>query len=111
MKRKKMPKITFIEFDGSIHEIDAPLGVSIRDTAMAAGIEGIVGSCGGYCSCGTCHGYIDEKWLDKLPPISSDEADLIEYGHDPKPNSRLCCQLPMTKELDGIIIRLPARQY
>jgi len=106
-----MPKIVLIEFDGTVHEVEAPLGVSIRDTAINQGVEGVVGSCGGYCSCGTCHGYVDEKWLDKLPPITSDESGMIECVHDPKPNSRLTCQIPMTSELDGIVIRLPARQF
>lgn len=105
-----MPKITFIEFDGSEHVVDAEVGSTVMESAIDNMISGIDADCGGNCICSTCHAYVDAEWLDKLPPIDAEEEAMIEYANEPESNSRLTCQIPVTEELDGLIVRLPEVQ-
>ena len=106
-----MAKIVFIEHNGIVWEIDSEPGTTLRDAAIKNGITGILGDCGGYCNCGTCHGYVDERWVGKLPEANENELELLECTAIPaKSNSRLCCQLTLTDELDGIVIKLPEKQ-
>lgn len=105
-----MPIVTFIELDGTAHRIDAPLQRSLMQIAVDNGVTGILGDCGGSCSCATCHGYIDKSWAPRLPAISETEAFMLEGVPEPRETSRLCCQLRMSAELDGIVVHLPAEQ-
>jgi 2Fe-2S ferredoxin len=106
-----MPTVIFIDHGGSRTEIEAPVGRSIRDSAMAAGIVGILGDCGGFANCGTCHVYVDPAWLAHLAPVSDIEAGMLQGAAcEALSNSRLSCQLPMTEALDGIVLRLPESQ-
>lgn len=101
-----MPKVTFIEDNGTTHEIEAKVGRSLMQVATENLLPGINGDCGGVCSCATCHAYIDAKWLDKLPPKTDSEAFMLAEVSNLKPESRLCCQIKMKDELDGIVVHL-----
>ncbi len=105
-----MPTITYVEHDGTIHTVDAPTGRSLMQIATSEGIPGILGDCGGSCSCATCHCYVDEAWLGRLPPPGETEVFMLEAALEPRENSRLCCQLQMTEALDGMVVHLPAEQ-
>jgi ferredoxin, 2Fe-2S len=105
-----MPKVRFILHNGKEHTVTGDVGDSAMQTAVDNAVPGIIGDCGGNCSCATCHGYIDADWLDKLSPISEDEAAILEGAMHVESNSRLTCQVKLSEELDGIVIRLPISQ-
>jgi 2Fe-2S ferredoxin len=105
-----MTRITFIEHDGKAHAIEAVNGRSVMQSAVDNRVPGIIGDCGGYCSCATCHGYIDAAWIDKLSPPAGDEAAMLECAIDRQDASRLTCQIDVTPELDGLVVRLPVSQ-
>ena len=106
-----MPTIHFIHPDDRTESVEAEIGNSAMRAALAHGLEGIVAECGGNAVCATCHVYVDEAWLAKLRPVSADEDELLDgTASDRLPNSRLSCQIEMTSELDGLVLRLPARQ-
>jgi ferredoxin, 2Fe-2S len=108
-----MPKITYVEFNGVRHDIDVPVAENVMRGALYHAVPGILGECGGACSCATCRCYVDEAWMSKVgPPASAAERELIASTEDAAaPNVRLSCQIPMTSELDGLIVYLPERQY
>jgi 2Fe-2S ferredoxin len=105
-----MPKIRFILHNGTEHVVDGEVGSSAMQTAIDNMVPGIIADCGGNCSCATCHGYVDPAWLDKLAPISEGEAAMLDGAMRVEDNSRLTCQISLTEELDGIVIRLPISQ-
>ncbi|MGB0748828.1 MAG: 2Fe-2S iron-sulfur cluster-binding protein [Magnetospiraceae bacterium] len=106
-----MPKVTYIEFDGTQHDVELPAGWTLMQGATLNGIEGIEGECGGSCGCATCHVYVDDAWLDKLDAISETEEEMLEVTVSPREsNSRLGCQIKATPELDGMVVRLPEAQ-
>lgn len=105
-----MVKVRFIQHDGSEVDVEGEVGASIMQTARDNMVRGIIGDCGGNCSCATCHGYIDPAWIDKLKPQSEDEALMLDGAMNLEGNSRLTCQIKLTQELDGIVIRLPISQ-
>jgi len=105
-----MPIVTFIEHDGTARRIDAPNQRNLMQIAVDNGVTGILGDCGGSCSCATCHGYIGAEWTPLLSRISETEAFMLEGVSEPRKTSRLCCQLRMSPELDGIVVHLPAEQ-
>ena len=105
-----MAKVRFIQHDGTEHIVDGEVGSSIMQTARDNLVPGIIGDCGGNCSCATCHGYVDPAWADKLQPQSEDEAGMLDGTMNLESNSRLTCQIKLTPELDGIVIRLPISQ-
>lgn len=105
-----MPTIVFIEHTGATHRVEAPVGQSAMQAAVNAALPGVLGDCGGSCSCATCHGYVDETWLSRLPPAESTEVDMLDCALDVKENSRLTCQIRLTQDLDGLVIHLPNSQ-
>lgn len=106
-----MTKITFVQADGERIETEGENGATVMETAIMNGVPGIVAECGGACTCATCHGYVDEAWVDRVPPATPDELDMIDAGClDALPNSRLTCQIRLTDALDGLVIRLPPSQ-
>jgi 2Fe-2S ferredoxin len=105
-----MPKIRFILHNGNEHVVDGESGRSVMEAAIDNMVPGIIADCGGNCSCATCHGYVDPDWIGKLEPISESEAAMLDGAMRVEPNSRLTCQIPLTEELDGIVIRLPISQ-
>ena len=105
-----MPKITYIEHGGTEHAIDAESGVSVMETAIKNMVPGIDADCGGACACATCHVYVDPAWLEKVGKPEAMEESMLDFAAEPKENSRLSCQINMTDELDGLIVRLPEFQ-
>jgi 2Fe-2S ferredoxin len=106
-----MPTISYIAADGTRTDIDAEAGTSVMQAALVRGLPGINGDCGGSCQCATCHVYVDEAWLDRLPAIDDMEDAMLDSTAEPRQaNSRLSCTLYVTPELDGITVRLPASQ-
>ena len=105
-----MPKIVFIQPDGRIQTVEAPAGQSLMEAATNNLVPGIVGECGGSCSCATCHMYIDEPWFSKLAPADEMEQGMLEGAIEPGPLSRLGCQVPISEALDGLVARVPAGQ-
>jgi 2Fe-2S ferredoxin len=105
-----MPTITFIDQDGTERTVEAELGATVMETAINNDVPGILATCGGSCSCATCHVYVDEDWFDRLPVPQVDELDMLDTAHDVEPTSRLSCQLTVTEELDGLVVRTPLRQ-
>ena len=105
-----MPRITFIEPGGFRHEIDAPVGVTLMEAARQNGVQGILALCGGACACGTCHVYVDEKWLPRLAAREEMEEGMLESAWEPRGNSRLSCQIHVSADLDGLVVRVPQRQ-
>ncbi len=105
-----MLTVTFIEHDGTTHRVPAPTERTLMQIAVDNAVPGILGDCGGSCSCATCHGYVDPQWADRLPPVSETEAFMLEGVPEPRDNSRLCCQIRMRAELDGVVVQLPQEQ-
>ena len=106
-----MVMLTYIEADGTTHEVEANPGNTLMEISRSKGIPGIDGDCGGVMACATCHVYVDEAWLDKLPKPSANELEMLDCAIDQKPNSRLSCQLKLATELGGLIVRLPTSQH
>jgi 2Fe-2S ferredoxin len=105
-----MPKITFVEHSGKTHQVDAGVGENLMQIAQNNKIGGILGDCGGNCACATCHVYIDAPWTDKVEPPHPSEKDMIECVIAPEATSRLGCQVLVTADLDGLVVRLPESQ-
>jgi len=106
-----MPKITYISPDGNRHEVDVENGYSVMEGAINNDIAGIVAECGGACACATCHSYVDEQWLDKVPPMDDMEDSMLDAAFERKANSRLTCQIEVTDKLDGLIIHVADNEY
>ena len=102
-----MPKVTFVERDGTRREIHAPLGLSLLEIAHENDID-IEGACEGSLACSTCHVIVDAEWHEVLPDASDDEEDMLDLAFGLTATSRLGCQIIMTEELDGLTVRLPA---
>ncbi len=106
-----MAKIKYIESNGEEHEFDVTDGMSVMEGALRHGVAGIDADCGGACACATCHVYVDEAWIDKTGKASSMEESMLDFANDVEPTSRLSCQIKVTPELDGLIVRIPASQH
>ncbi len=105
-----MPTIRLIEFDGREHVLEAREGDTVMRVATDNLVSGILADCGGSCACATCHGYVEPEWFEKLPPAGPMELDMLDGAREPRPNSRLTCQIEVTPALDGLTIRLPESQ-
>jgi 2Fe-2S ferredoxin len=106
-----MPKVTYIQHDGTSHVLELPEGGSVMQGAVDSRIPGIDADCGGQCACATCHVFVDEAWLAMLPPMNEQEASMLGFAAETLPNSRLSCQIPVTAALDGLVVRLPEAQH
>jgi 2Fe-2S ferredoxin len=106
-----MPKIKYIEHNGKEHEIEVPEGWSVMEGAVKNLVPGIDADCGGACACATCHVYVDEAWLPKLAAKEDMEETMLDFAQDLSPNSRLSCQIKVTKALDGFTVRMPKSQH
>jgi 2Fe-2S ferredoxin len=105
-----MPKITYIDHDGTARTVDAEVGATVMETAIKNGVPGIEAECGGACACATCHVYVDAHWWPVVGPPSPMEEDMLDFGYDVRPNSRLSCQIKVTEGLDGLVVTTPERQ-
>jgi 2Fe-2S ferredoxin len=106
-----MPSIIFIHPDGSRQHIEASAGESAMQAATRHDISGILAECGGNAMCATCHVYVDDQWIARLAAVSDEEDALLDgTASERQPHSRLSCQIKITPELDGLVLRLPERQ-
>lgn len=110
-KPKETVSITYISHRGVSNTAAVPLDTSVMEGAVQNSIDGIVAECGGACLCATCHVYVDEAFLDLLPPIAEGEEEMLGNTASKRlPNSRLSCQINVTRELDGLVVRTPETQ-
>ena len=106
-----MPKITYVLADGTRRDVETSNGTSVMEAAIKHNVRGIDAECGGCLSCATCHVYVDEEWLAKLPAPDTDEDDMLGFvAAERQPNSRLSCQVKLDEELSGIVVIIPPRQ-
>ncbi len=105
-----MPKIKFIAIDGAASDVEGEIGETVMEAAKRFDVSGIVAECGGGCSCATCHVYVDPAWMDATGPREPAEDDMLDSAFDVHENSRLSCQIVITQELDGLVLRVPPRQ-
>ena len=105
-----MPKITYIEQNGKSHVVEVPKGFSVMEGAVQNNIPGIDADCGGSCACATCHVYVDEKWFSKLPNKENAEEDMLDMAFEPNKFSRLGCQIVISNDLDGMVVKMPSKQ-
>ena len=105
-----MAKITYYTHDGKTHNIDVQNGLTVMEGAVQTDISGIDADCGGGMACATCHVYVKEEWLDKLPVKEDGEEDMLDMAFEPKNNSRLSCQLIVSDDLDGLTVHMPEKQ-
>ncbi|ALS65180.1 MULTISPECIES: 2Fe-2S iron-sulfur cluster-binding protein [Pandoraea] len=106
-----MPTIYFVEPGGVTHEVPADAGYSLMQAAVKEMVPGIPAECGGSCSCATCHVYVDDAWFARLPPPSEDEKMMLEGTLEPRPTSRLTCQIIVHPEMDGMVVHVPANTW
>lgn len=105
-----MPKITFIDAEGTSRDVETKNGTSIMEAAVQNMIPGIDADCGGACACATCHVYVASDWMSKLKAKDDMEDSMLDFAEDVEENSRLSCQILMSDELDGITVKTPASQ-
>ena len=105
-----MPKITYVDSLGEARTVEAEVGSTVMEAAIRNGIPEISAECGGGCACATCHVYVDEEWRSLTGQASDQEEDMLDFAYGVQPNSRLSCQIKVTPELDGLIVRTPDRQ-
>jgi 2Fe-2S ferredoxin len=106
-----MPRVIYESADGARTEIEGAVGVTVRNLALAHDVEGIIGECGGELMCASCHVYVDEAFAPRLPPVREEEDEMLESAASERlENSRLSCQIELTDELDGLVVRLPPEQ-
>jgi 2Fe-2S ferredoxin len=106
-----VPSITYVSTDGDREEVELAAGTTLKDGALENGIDGIVAECGGNAMCATCHVYVDEAWMEKLPERSEMEDELLDSTACERTDaSRLSCQIRVTEELDRLVVHLPEAQ-
>ena len=105
-----MAKITYIEHTGKSHTIDVPKGLSVMEGAIQNNVPGIDADCGGSMACATCHVYVKEDWFNKIPKKEDGEDDMLDMAFEPKPNSRLSCQIIVSDDIDGLEVNIPSKQ-
>jgi len=105
-----MSKVNVVEYSGTAIQLEAKTGLSVMQILRDNDIAGIIADCGGNLSCATCHVYVEESWLARLPPPDADERAMLECVLSPETNSRLSCQITVSDDLDGIILHIPEKQ-
>lgn len=106
-----MAKITYIEFNGAEHPVDVKSGLSVMEGAIKNNVPGIDADCGGACACATCHVYVDAAWQGKTGEKSAMEESMLDFAENVEPNSRLSCQIKVSDDLDGLVVRMPESQH
>ena len=105
-----MIKITFVDHQGTERSVSVAPGTSLMTAAVYNDVPGVDADCGGACACATCHVYVDPEWTDRVGPPEGDEVDMLTTASDPRPGSRLSCQVKLTEALDGLRVETPAFQ-
>jgi 2Fe-2S ferredoxin len=103
-------RVTYVQPDGSQITCELDAGDSVMDGALDHGIPGILGQCGGGCTCATCHCYVREPHRRRVAAPTQDEIEILTYVRERRPESRLACQIRIDDSLDGLIVEVPARQ-
>ena len=106
-----MAKITYIEHNGKEHVVEAEAGMTVMEAAVKNSVPGIEAECGGACACATCHVYVDPGWVEKSGTREEMEEDMLDFAFEVEDNSRLSCQIKVTAELDGLIVKIPEKQF
>lgn len=106
-----MPKVTFIQPNGTEQTVDAEIGMTVMEAAVKNMIAGIEAECGGACSCATCHVYVDDSWAAATGSPDEMEEDMLDFAFDVRATSRLSCQISVSDALDGLRVRIPERQF
>jgi 2Fe-2S ferredoxin len=99
--------VIFITTDGERYAVEATAGASIMQLATINVVPGIDAECGGSLSCATCHVYVDDEWFASTGAAEGPELDMLEFAEDPKPSSRLSCQIRYDDHLDGLVLHVP----
>ena len=105
-----MPKLFFIEHDGTRHEVEAAAGSTVMENAIRNSINGILAECGGACACATCHVYVDDAFAEAAGRPDPMEEDMLDFAYDVRPTSRLSCQIKMSDALEGLTVHIPEKQ-
>ena len=105
-----MAQISFIDSSGQTRTVGGEDGATVMETAIRNGIPEIEAECGGACACATCHVYVDPAWVEKVGKPQPMEEDMLDFAWEVQPNSRLSCQIKVSPDLDGLVVRTPARQ-
>ena len=106
-----MAKITYVESNGTRHEVEADPGLTVMEAAVRNNVPGIEAECGGACACATCHVYVDDAWKDATGEPQQMEEDMLDFAFDVRPTSRLSCQIKVKPEFDGLVVSVPAKQF
>ncbi len=101
----------YIEHSGAVHEIDVAYGLTVMEGAIKNKVPGIDADCGGAFACATCHVYVDESWVAKLPQKEDGEEDMLDFAFEVKESSRLSCQITVDDTLDGLVVSIPEKQF
>ena len=105
-----MAKITYVEHDGTTHEVEAETGLTVMEAAVKNMVPGIDADCGGACACATCHVYVDAEWLPKTGSVDPMEESMLDFAQERQENSRLSCQIKISDDLDGLKVTMPEFQ-
>lgn len=106
-----MPSVTYIEFDGTSHTVEADNGSSLMQAAVDNEVPGIDADCGGGCACATCHVYVDDAWIAKLNSADVMETSMLQLAEGVAENSRLSCQIELDDSHEGLTVRMPESQH
>ncbi|MDO9336607.1 MAG: 2Fe-2S iron-sulfur cluster binding domain-containing protein [Caulobacteraceae bacterium] len=106
-----MAKVTYVEHDGTEHTIEVKNGMSVMEGAIKNNVPGIDADCGGACACATCHVYVDPAWQGKTGEKSAMEESMLDFAENVEDNSRLSCQIKVSDDLDGLVVRMPESQH
>ena len=106
-----MAKIHFVDHTGETRIVEVENGATVMEAAIRNAVPGIEAECGGACACATCHIYVDAAWMPKTGKAAAMEEDMLDFAFDVRPESRLCCQIKVTPDLDGLVVRVPGKQF
>ena len=101
-----MPKVTYIDVDGTRYDCEVASGLSVMEGAVNNGVRGIPAICGGSCARSACHAYIDDDWTARVGPPNDIEDATLDLANERRPSSRLTCQVQVTDELDGLVVHV-----
>ena len=106
-----MTKVTFVGSDGSETVCEGNDGMTLMEVAIKNSVNGIDADCGGACACATCHIYVREDWQAATGERTEMESDMLDFAHEVEENSRLCCQIKVSDDIDGLVVKVPASQF
>ena len=106
-----MPTVTYIEFDGTAHTVEAPNGSTLMQAAVDNGVPGIDADCGGGCACATCHVFVLDEWRHSTGEAEAMETAMLQLAEGVEDSSRLSCQITLDDSHDGLVVRMPESQH